>query len=364
LNKTQAVVATLITRLPSGPFHVFVDNLFSGSDLFTVLRNKGHGATGTVRTNAGIFEDIVKLKALDRKGKTDWVWGQHQEWPTPNNKARRTVLLVNALLTYPKVNQIAWKDSALVLFLSTIYTGQEVSVRRRKRPTSTSPWAGPIKRHFGDKHVMELELLSVAADYNDLMNAVDISDQYRAETVSDHRERRGAARALAWSFHLSVAVANSFLLQKLGKPQWPKVLTQLKWLEIIVNEIFEQYGKTGTSRTRYRAGDERTPFELHEQVYEGHAACRACKGERIGYQSQSQAFQRRRLKQQHRFALAGLSDDALNVQGQSSSKGRNQRRTRKRRTTQTRWRCKTCNVALCNTKKCWYFWHREDLPLE
>jgi hypothetical protein len=59
------------------------------------------------------------------------------------------------------------------LFLSTIYTGQEVSVRRRKRPTSTSPWAGPIKRHFGDKHLMDLELLSVATDYNDLMNAVD-----------------------------------------------------------------------------------------------------------------------------------------------------------------------------------------------
>ncbi|KFA69357.1 hypothetical protein S40285_09278 [Stachybotrys chlorohalonatus IBT 40285] len=46
----------------------------------------GVGATGTVRLNAGIFKDIVKLKALDRKGKTGWKWGQHKEWPTPNNK--------------------------------------------------------------------------------------------------------------------------------------------------------------------------------------------------------------------------------------------------------------------------------------
>jgi hypothetical protein len=56
----------------------------------------------------------------------------------------------------------------------------------------------------------------VAADYNDYMNAVDINDQYRAQTTTDHRKRRGPARALAWEFHLSVAVANSFLLQKLG----------------------------------------------------------------------------------------------------------------------------------------------------
>ena len=218
---------------------------------------------------------------------------------------------------------------------------------------------------------MDLELLAVAADYNDLMNAVDISDQYRAQTVSDHRERRGAAKALAWSFHLSVAVANSFLLQKLGHPQWPKVPTQYKWLDIIINEIFERYGKTGISRQRYRAGDQHTPFELHKMVYAKQAPCRACKGEQTGYQSQSQAFHRRRYKEQQRWALAGLSDDTLNIResgpAENTAQNGSQRRTRKvrmPRPQQSRWRCETCNVALCNTKKCWYFWHREPLPIE
>ena len=86
LNATQAVVASLIKTLPSNIYHVFVDNLFSSPDLFTVLCIMQVGATGTVRPNAGIFKDIVKLKALDRKGQTGWIWGQYQEWPTPNNK--------------------------------------------------------------------------------------------------------------------------------------------------------------------------------------------------------------------------------------------------------------------------------------
>ncbi|KFA65562.1 hypothetical protein S40285_09774, partial [Stachybotrys chlorohalonatus IBT 40285] len=67
LNKTQAVVATLVDRLDAGPVHVFVDNLFTGPGLINVLRLRGHGMTGTVRTNAGIHEDIIKLKALDKK---------------------------------------------------------------------------------------------------------------------------------------------------------------------------------------------------------------------------------------------------------------------------------------------------------
>ncbi|KFA51449.1 hypothetical protein S40293_10229, partial [Stachybotrys chartarum IBT 40293] len=260
LNKTQAVVATLVDRLKApGPVHVFVDNLFTGADLINVIRLMDHGLTGTVRPNAGIHEDIIKLKALDNKGQLDWEWGHHQSWPTANCL----------------VNFIAWKDHKLVLFGTSIYTGEELETRRRRRPTSNSPWIKAVKRKFGDRHIMDLELLAVAADYNDLMNAVDISDQYRAQTVSDHRERRGAAKALAWSFHLSVAVANSFLLQKLGHPQWPKVPTRYKWLDIIINEIFERYGKTGISRQRYRAGDQRTPFELHKMVYAKQAPCQA-----------------------------------------------------------------------------------------
>jgi hypothetical protein len=137
---------------------------------------------------------------------------------------------------------------------------------------------------------MDLTLLTVAADYNDLMNAVDISDQYRAQTTTDHRERRGAARELTWSFHLSAAVANSFLLQKLGQPAWKKAETQSERVQRIVDDIFLQYSQTGTFRQRYRAGDEITPFSQHHRIKRSKSRCLACQGIQIGYRSKSRTL--------------------------------------------------------------------------
>ncbi|EXK77468.1 hypothetical protein FOQG_17821 [Fusarium oxysporum f. sp. raphani 54005] len=97
------------------------------------------------------------------------------------------------------------------------------------------------------------------------MNGVDISDHCRSNTT-EHRQRRGPARALAWSFLLTTAVANSFLLQKLGQPAWRAYKAQSQWQQRHVNDIFNTYGKTGSSRQRYRAGDEATPAEQHKHV--------------------------------------------------------------------------------------------------
>jgi hypothetical protein len=89
LNPTQAVVIALVNKLPEGTYHVFLDNLFSSPDLFKALRILGIGATGTCRTNCGLFRDIVIAKENDRKGKGLWPWGQIQTWPTPDNKVRK-----------------------------------------------------------------------------------------------------------------------------------------------------------------------------------------------------------------------------------------------------------------------------------
>ncbi|KFA67279.1 hypothetical protein S40285_08642 [Stachybotrys chlorohalonatus IBT 40285] len=37
---------------------------------------------------------------------------------------------------------------------------------------------------------------------------------------TQHRQRRDPARALAWSFMLKTAIANSFILQRDGQPAW------------------------------------------------------------------------------------------------------------------------------------------------
>lgn len=47
LNPCQRVLITLLNILLKAMYHVFLDNLFSSSDLFQRFHQHGHGATGT-----------------------------------------------------------------------------------------------------------------------------------------------------------------------------------------------------------------------------------------------------------------------------------------------------------------------------
>ena len=122
LNPTQRVVTHLVWSLPKAPYHVFLDNLFSSPTLFKVLRNSGIGASGTARTNSGIFQGLV-----DEKKKPDpkKPWGWIQAVPTPDSQ----------------VNQFAWKDSDIVLFISTIFAYTETTIIRRRRPAKANTQA-------------------------------------------------------------------------------------------------------------------------------------------------------------------------------------------------------------------------------
>jgi hypothetical protein len=78
--------------------------LFSSTKLFEYLRDQGYGATGTARINSGICADFVAKKQVDQK-KDNIPWGTLFSEPTLSNQ----------------VAQSAWKDNALVLFLSTTH---------------------------------------------------------------------------------------------------------------------------------------------------------------------------------------------------------------------------------------------------
>jgi hypothetical protein len=58
------VVVALVNLLPEARYHVFLDNLFSSSNLFRRLRRLGHNATGTARRNCGLYRLLVKLKLV------------------------------------------------------------------------------------------------------------------------------------------------------------------------------------------------------------------------------------------------------------------------------------------------------------
>lgn len=213
-----------------------------------------------------------------------------------------------------------------MLFLSTVYDGSELSIRLRKKPTTTHPRARAIQRFFDADPVKEVTVLSVAADYNDHMGAVDRGDQLRQQEGLDHAVRKGPWRALAWSFLLNVALCNSYLLQKKGQPNWKPFPTLHDWRQQVSDDLLRTYGHKGSLRQRNRAGDTVTANSQHKRVHRGKSGpCKGCKGVRY--------------------------DEAGRKPLQEGGHNR-------KRPTQTRSGCETCDVAICNQKSCWDFYHR------
>ena len=167
------------------------------------------------------------------------------------------------------MNQIAWKDNALVLFLSTVFKGDEKCERWRKRPSTKKATARPIQRFFGDEPVKLISIPTLAATYNDEMNHVDRGDQMRAYQGYDHPIRRGAWQALTWTFLLDVVLVNSYLLQRHGQPNWKRYTSQKEWRRRIYNELFTAFHKESQSRQKFRTGVEFTPMVQHKLVRRG-----------------------------------------------------------------------------------------------
>jgi hypothetical protein len=242
-----------------------------------------------------------------------------------------------------------------VLFLSTVFEGPETVIRVRRRPNSSQPYSRSIKKKFGSKSVLQLALPSVAAYYNDRMNAVDIGDQLRSNMHDNHRQRGGPARVLTWSFLLATALANSFLLQRKGQPVWTPFKSQSRWQQALVDEIFLMYGPEGCSRQRNRIGNPTIPIDQHLRGQRGQSRCLACQGVQIGPRKTS----RRPRNPRNRAALQTLDANSINSRDGRAAQSRARARAQGPRIgTKVRWGCLTCNVALCKEGKCWDFYHK------
>jgi hypothetical protein len=79
------VVVSLVLRLLGTIYHIFLDNLFSSPDLFRALRDRGIAATGTCRTNCGLYKPFVIAKQQD-SGKGCWPYNKVEAVPTPDGK--------------------------------------------------------------------------------------------------------------------------------------------------------------------------------------------------------------------------------------------------------------------------------------
>jgi hypothetical protein len=185
---------------------------------------------------------------------------------------------------------------------------------------------------------------TVAATYNEEMNHVDRGDQLRSYTPYDHRLRRGAWQALAWTFLLDVILVNTYLLQ-LHAPQlnWQRYKNQNEWRECIYNALFNTYHRESRARRLFRSGDEFD--EDDQQQQQNHynrdinhvnrhrcSECLACKGFKQG-----QIRARRAKKRSPAEIIANTK--------------------RRHHAPQTRYGCVICDVAICNRQACWDFYH-------
>ena len=62
------MVPALLKKLPQNrQYSVYFDNLFISTRLLKYLHNEGFGATGTAKSNAGIYINLIKRKKEDAK---------------------------------------------------------------------------------------------------------------------------------------------------------------------------------------------------------------------------------------------------------------------------------------------------------
>ncbi len=107
--------------------------------------------------NFGINEKLLELKIK---------WSNHITWGQ----------LYGCLLSNEKVLQLAWKDTQIILFITTLIDASTTVSRLRKRPNKKDKW---IKQAFRDQLFKRLKIPDFIDMYNHLMNGVDQANQIR-----------------------------------------------------------------------------------------------------------------------------------------------------------------------------------------
>lgn len=226
--------------------------------------------------------------------------------------------------------------------LSTVHSFDTHITVQRKRPSGQA--SGPkrdAQRVFGHEHVKKLQIPVIINEYNHHMNGVDVGDQLRANSTWQHAFRRGAWQPLAWGFLLNVCLVNSFILfSKKGTLQGSQK-SQIAFRKTLIQGLFNRYGTHAQARQRARRGhfiDKRKdviPVEQHTRGNRGkRSRCVVCKA--------------LHAKAAHTGTREPLGDITNSSNGQQKAPN-------------TRWGCITCDVAVCNTDKCWYMYHNANL---
>jgi hypothetical protein len=141
-NKSQAIVLLLLEKLPRKGYHIFLDTLFVSKRILESFRNRGFGATGTCRTNSGVYQDLIDMKKRNKKNVIPWG-------------------TTEAILTKSKkIIQVGFKNITFVLGISIVLDMNMLVLRNRKKPSTTSTSAKTTRTPFAeDKYTKDLWIL-------------------------------------------------------------------------------------------------------------------------------------------------------------------------------------------------------------
>ncbi len=316
-NKTQAVVPHLLAKLPPAQYHVFLDNLFTSTPLFELLRSIGFAATGTCRTNSGVVSELVEQKKGD-KGKEELAWGTQISLPTKSEK----------------VLQTGWKDNAFALTMTTFFDGKKQVLRTRKRPRESSSKARTARKPFGELATKELLIPEIYDEYNHHMGSVDIGDQLKAHNKGQRPIRRGGAKVLD-QFLLTTVLVNIFLILRYsGEASSLNLRSQDATRDAIIGSLLALGKQENAPKKRSYSGTFGAPILKSVSSYNhvkisNRRDCAACKGARFGDRPTKRV---------------ALSEIAANSQRNSVRRS-------------SVWACQECNVSLCKNSNCFTIYH-------
>lgn len=205
-GKSAAPLVSMLDKLPASmkdlPFQIFIDNLFTGFPLLTYLRERGYGATGTMRVNRipgdCPLTDKKTFKKLER------------------GHFMSTISKTDGIM------MVRWNDNSVVTMASTSYGVEPL---------------GTVNRYSKEhKKIIQVKRPRVVKEYNQYMGGTDRMD----EDVSRHRI---GIRGKKWywplfTWMIDAAINNAWVLYKCsGRP-----ITNLNFRRHIAQTYLRRYG--------------------------------------------------------------------------------------------------------------------------
>lgn len=226
--------------------------------------------------------------------------------------------------------QFAWKDAAVVLFMSTVSDIATEVTRSRKRPSNV---ANHVTAAWGEEVVKELAVPQLIDDYNHFMNGIDLADQMR---VNYHYDRRNYS---TWCplFHWlrEMAITNCAIIWKASKAS-NKLAAHKEYRLALANKLMAM------TRSRSFIARQKPTKEVPVEA--------SCTGKLVAiagitrYCISCQAAKRTAEIRSNRKPLGELSVNSIRgLGGHKSSRSRPPR---------TRYQCINCNIRICDNSAC------------